>query len=102
MESFPEQTKAIVDSGAEIGCHGYAHEGASQLTETQERDVIERCVQLATKLTGKKPLGWRAPLYQLREHTARVLEERGFLYGIVKAQPLRVQANVSRYLPHTP
>ncbi|KAL3466957.1 hypothetical protein BJX64DRAFT_204859 [Aspergillus heterothallicus] len=80
MESFPEQTKAIVDSGAEIGCHGYAHEGATQLTEVQERDVIERCVQLATELTGKKPAGWRAPLYQLREHTVQVLEDLGFLY----------------------
>ncbi|KAI9368376.1 hypothetical protein BJX61DRAFT_546600 [Aspergillus egyptiacus] len=80
MESFPAQTKAIVESGAEIGCHGYAHEGATQLTEAQERDVIEKCVQLATDLTGKKPLGWRAPLYQLREHTVKVLEEHGFLY----------------------
>ncbi|KAL4737652.1 hypothetical protein BDV11DRAFT_191196 [Aspergillus similis] len=80
MESFPEQTRAIVDSGAEIGCHGYAHEGATQLTEAQERDVIKKCVQLATDLTGKKPLGWRAPLYQLREHTVSVLEEHGFLY----------------------
>ncbi|KAL4758334.1 polysaccharide deacetylase family protein [Aspergillus foveolatus] len=80
VESFPEQTKAIVDSGAEIGCHGYAHEGATQLTEAQERDVINKCVQLATELTGKKPLGWRAPLYQLREHTISILEEHGFLY----------------------
>ncbi|KAL3490751.1 hypothetical protein BJX62DRAFT_136836 [Aspergillus germanicus] len=80
MESFPEQTKSIVDSGAEIGCHGYAHEGATQLTEVQERDVIERCVQLATEVSGKRPVGWRAPLYQLREHTVKVLEEFGFLY----------------------
>ncbi|KAL4912967.1 hypothetical protein BDW62DRAFT_215896 [Aspergillus aurantiobrunneus] len=80
MESFPDETKAIVDSGAEIGCHGYAHEGAPQLTEAQERDVIAKCVELATDLTGKKPLGWRAPLYQLREHTVQVLEEQGFLY----------------------
>lgn len=81
MESFPQETQAIVDSGAEIGCHGYAHEGAPQLSEEQEKDVIEKCVQLATDLTGKKPLGWRAPLYQLREHTIKVLEEQGFLYG---------------------
>ncbi|BCS17469.1 polysaccharide deacetylase family protein [Aspergillus puulaauensis] len=80
MESFPHETQAIVDSGAEIGCHGYAHEGAPQLSEEQEKDVIEKCVQLATDLTGKKPLGWRAPLYQLREHTVKVLEEQGFLY----------------------
>jgi NAD(P)-dependent dehydrogenase (short-subunit alcohol dehydrogenase family) len=83
MESFLEETKMIVDSGAEIACHGYAHEGGSQMTETQERDVIEKCVELATKLTGKKPIGWRAPLYQLREHTVKVLEEMGFLYGIL-------------------
>ncbi|KAL2069891.1 hypothetical protein VTL71DRAFT_14570 [Oculimacula yallundae] len=81
METFPEQTKKIVESGAEIACHGYAHEGSSQMSEEQEREVIEKCVQLATALTGKKPRGWRAPLYQLREHTVKVLEEQGFLYG---------------------
>jgi hypothetical protein len=82
MESFPKETKMIVESGAEIACHGYAHEGGNQMTETQEREVIERCVELATKLTGKRPIGWRAPLYQLREHTVKVLEEMEFLYGI--------------------
>jgi hypothetical protein len=51
------------------------------MTETQERDVIKKCVELATELTGRKPLGWRAPLYQLREHTVKILEEMGFLYG---------------------
>lgn len=82
MESFPNETKMIVDSGAEVGCHGYAHEGAAQMTEAQEREVITKCVQLATELTGQKPRGWRAPLYLLREHTVKVLEEFGFLYGM--------------------
>lgn len=81
METFPTQTKMILESGAEIGCHGYAHEGGAQMTETQERDVIAKCVELATSLTGSKPRGWRAPLYQIREHTIKVLEEHGFLYG---------------------
>jgi peptidoglycan/xylan/chitin deacetylase (PgdA/CDA1 family) len=83
MESFPEETRAIVESGAEIGCHGYAHEGSTQMTESQEKEVITKCVQLATDLTGKKPQGWRAPLYQLRTHTIQVLEELGFLYGML-------------------
>ncbi|KAH6679562.1 polysaccharide deacetylase family protein-like protein [Halenospora varia] len=80
METFHKETKMIIDSGAEIGCHGYAHEGGAQMSEDQERDVIAKCVELATKLTGKKPSGWRAPLYQIREHTIKVLEEHGFLY----------------------
>ncbi|KAL3421992.1 hypothetical protein PVAG01_06148 [Phlyctema vagabunda] len=50
------------------------------MTEVQEREVIERCIELATSLTGKRPKGWRAPLYQLREHTIKVLEDHGFLY----------------------
>ncbi|KAH6713935.1 polysaccharide deacetylase family protein-like protein [Leptodontidium sp. MPI-SDFR-AT-0119] len=80
METFPEQTTKILESGAEIACHGYAHEGGAQMSEEQEREVIIKCVQLATALTGKKPRGWRAPLYQIREHTVKVLEEQGFLY----------------------
>lgn len=83
VESFPSETQLIVTSGAEIGCHGYAHESSSQMTEVQEEDMIHKCVDLATKLmNGQRPRGWRAPLYHLREHTVKVLEEMGFLYGV--------------------
>ncbi|KAE8142683.1 hypothetical protein BDV38DRAFT_294429 [Aspergillus pseudotamarii] len=79
-ESFPEEVQQVVESGCEIGLHGYAHEGAYQLTVEQERDVLTRCIDIATKLTGKKPVGYRAPLYQLRESTLDLLEEYGFEY----------------------
>ncbi|KAJ5711997.1 hypothetical protein N7488_006153 [Penicillium malachiteum] len=79
-ESFPEEVKKVVESGCEIGLHGYAHEGAYQLTPEQERDVLVRCIEIAQNLTGKKPVGYRAPLYQLRETTLDLLEEYGFEY----------------------
>ncbi|KAF9890785.1 hypothetical protein FE257_005355 [Aspergillus nanangensis] len=79
-ESFPDEVQQVVQSGCEIGLHGYAHEGAYQLTVAQERDVLVRCIDVATKLTGKKPVGYRAPLYQLRESTLDLLEEFGFEY----------------------
>ncbi|RHZ64605.1 SDR family oxidoreductase/polysaccharide deacetylase family protein [Aspergillus thermomutatus] len=79
-ESFPEEVAQVVASGCEIALHGYAHEGAYQLTEQQERDVLVRCIEISTKLTGKKPVGYRAPLYQLRESTLDLLEEFGFEY----------------------
>ena len=81
METFPQETKMIVDSGSEIALHGYSHEGAMQMTEEQERDVVLRCIELANRLTGKRPVGWRAPLYQIRESTYALLEELGFEYG---------------------
>ncbi|KAF7117117.1 hypothetical protein CNMCM5793_005801 [Aspergillus hiratsukae] len=55
-ESFPAEVAQVVASGAEIGLHGYAHEGAYQMTPQQERDVLVRCIDIATKLTGKKPM----------------------------------------------
>jgi peptidoglycan/xylan/chitin deacetylase (PgdA/CDA1 family) len=80
-ESFPEEVKQVVASGCEIGLHGYAHEGAYQLTPEQERDVLVKCIEISQNLTGKKPVGYRAPLYQLRESTLDLLEEFGFEYG---------------------
>jgi peptidoglycan/xylan/chitin deacetylase (PgdA/CDA1 family) len=79
-ESFPAEFKCILASGAEIALHGYCHEGAPQLTPIQERDVIEHCITLYQELVGKRPAGYRAPLYQLRESTVELLEKHGFLY----------------------
>ncbi|KAH3942600.1 hypothetical protein HBI25_054750 [Parastagonospora nodorum] len=79
-ESFPDQFQSILDSGAEIGLHGYCHEGAPQLTPTQERDVLEHCIALYQELVGRRPVGYRAPLYQLRESTVELLEKYSFLY----------------------
>ncbi|KAF2833975.1 polysaccharide deacetylase family protein-like protein [Ophiobolus disseminans] len=79
-ESFPDEFQSILDSGAEIGLHGYCHEGAPQLTPTQERDVLEHCIALYQELVGRRPVGYRAPLYQLRESTIELLEKYSFLY----------------------
>jgi peptidoglycan/xylan/chitin deacetylase (PgdA/CDA1 family) len=79
-ESFPNEFKSIIDSGAEIGLHGYCHEGAPQLTPTQEKDVLEHCIALYQELVGRRPVGYRAPLYQLRESTIELLEKYSFLY----------------------
>jgi peptidoglycan/xylan/chitin deacetylase (PgdA/CDA1 family) len=79
-ESFPKEFQGIIESGAEIGLHGYCHEGAPQLTPTQERDVLKHCIALYQELVGRRPVGYRAPLYQLRESTVELLEEYSFLY----------------------
>ena len=81
LETFPEQAQAIVQSGCEIGLHGYSHEGAYAMTVEQERDVIEKCIELITTLqNGKRPVGYRAPLYQIRETTVKLLQDFNFLY----------------------
>ncbi|EOD45719.1 putative polysaccharide deacetylase family protein [Neofusicoccum parvum UCRNP2] len=67
-ESFPAQMRAIVASGAEVACHGYAHEDAARLTPAQERDVVKRCVEVLVEAGAPRPVGWRAPLYSFLPH----------------------------------
>ncbi|KIW19764.1 hypothetical protein PV08_00338 [Exophiala spinifera] len=81
LETFPTQAQEIVQSGAELGLHGYSHEGAYAMTVEQEKDVLEKCIDIITKLKGgKRPVGYRAPLYQIRETTVRLLQDHDFLY----------------------
>ena len=51
------------------------------MTEQQEKDVLEKCVELATRLIGKKPVGYRAPLYQIGGSNIKLLVDNGFSYG---------------------
>lgn len=97
-ESFPKEFTSIIESGAEIGLHGYCHEGAPQLTTTQEREVLEYCIEVYQKLTGRRPVGYRAPLYQLRESTVQLLEQYEFLYD----SSLSHHDSKPYYLPNCP
>jgi peptidoglycan/xylan/chitin deacetylase (PgdA/CDA1 family) len=97
METFPAATSDIVASGAEIALHGYSHEGAYAMTPEQERHVLQKCIDLASKLKeGKRPCGYRAPLYQLRESTVQLLQEHSFLYD----SSMNAHDSVPYMLPH--
>ncbi|KAI0134051.1 glucose 1-dehydrogenase [Xylariales sp. AK1849] len=97
LETFPEQTASIVASGAEIGLHGYSHEGAYAMTPEQEKDVIEKCIELVTKVqNGRRPVGYRAPLYQIRETTVKLLQEHDFLYD----SSMNAHDSLPYYLPN--
>ncbi|KAJ3530872.1 hypothetical protein NM208_g9128 [Fusarium decemcellulare] len=107
MESFPKQTQAIVNSGAEIGLHGYCHESAYAMTVEQERDVLDKCIELASSLLkGKKAVGYRAPLYEIKETTVNLLQERGFLYdsslNAHDSLPYLLPTPFTGHVPHIP
>ncbi|HEV8046053.1 MAG TPA: polysaccharide deacetylase family protein, partial [Rubrobacter sp.] len=46
IETFPDQVKMVVDAGHEVGSHGYSHENPVAMTPQQERDVLEKCLEL--------------------------------------------------------
>lgn len=79
-ETFTEQCKMIVDAGHEVGAHGYSHENPVDMTEQQERDVMEKSVEVLTNLVGTAPKGYVAPWWEMSARTAELLKEFGFDY----------------------
>ncbi len=80
IETFPRQIEAVIAAGHEIGAHGYSHENPVQMTETQEADVLARCVELIEQVSGRRPRGYVAPWWEMSASTARLLLEHGFTY----------------------
>jgi peptidoglycan/xylan/chitin deacetylase (PgdA/CDA1 family) len=80
LETFPDQVKAIVDGGHEIGAHGYSHENPIAMTPKQEKDVLLKSIELIEQVSGKPPRGYVAPWWEMSEATAGLLLENGFTY----------------------
>lgn len=84
MESFPKAADMICDAvnnqGHEIGIHGYLHENPLAMTREQEADVLDRTIGTVEKISGKKPVGYMAPWWELSNNTVELLFERGITY----------------------
>ena len=80
VETFPEQSAAIVEAGHEVGLHGYSHENPIAMSPEQEEDVLDRCIELLEGLTGQRAAGYVAPWWEFSTVTAELLLARGIEY----------------------
>ncbi|MDE0459665.1 MAG: polysaccharide deacetylase [Chromatiales bacterium] len=80
VETFPEQSAAIVEAGHEVGLHGYSHENPIAMSPEQEEEVLDRCIELLEGLTGERPAGYVAPWWEFSAVTAELLLARGIEY----------------------
>jgi len=73
--------KAIVSKGRhEIGMHGWIHERNSQLSEEEERILMQKSFDTLKELTGKAPVGIRTPSWDFSLSTLKLIKELGLLY----------------------
>lgn len=79
-ESFPETMAAIVQTGHEVGHHGYGHEDPSTQTAAEEQASLERGLAALEKVTGRRPKGYRSPSWDYSDATLSLLVEYGFVY----------------------
>ena len=80
IETFPEQTKMVIDAGHEVGIHGYSHENPIAMNRQQEEAVLLRCIDLAEKTTGRRPTGYVAPWWEFSPITNELLLQNGIKY----------------------
>ena len=79
LERHPAAAAALVEAGHEVMSHGWRWIDYQYMGEEEERAHLQRAVEILTRLTGSRPLGW----YTGRQspNTRRlVVEEGGFLY----------------------
>ena len=80
-DRWPAAVRAIRDAGHEIGHHGYLHEGARSAPdlETEERRLL-RGLEALDRAAGVRPVGYRAPMWELSYRLPALLASHGFRY----------------------
>ena len=79
-ENHPRMTAAVAEAGHEIGVHGYLHERLPTLSPDEEKAILQRSLGILQGLTGKRPVGYRAPWFEINPGTPDLLKAEGMLY----------------------
>ena len=79
MQRNPAVVEAFLQGGHEIASHGWRWINYQDASEALEREHMARAIEVHTRLTGERPLGWYTG--RTSPNTRRLAaEEGGFLY----------------------
>ncbi|HXA61994.1 MAG TPA: polysaccharide deacetylase, partial [Streptosporangiaceae bacterium] len=79
-ERYPELVRRIAGAGHEIAHHGYLHEAVRGMSPEDEAAMLDRGLEALERVTGLRPTGYRAPMWETTYATAGLLLDRGFEY----------------------
>lgn len=82
-ERYPELIAEIASRGHEIACHSYAHRRVDSLSQFEFQEDTQRAIDAIEKVTGERPLGYRAPSWSMNERVPwafETLARLGFTY----------------------
>lgn len=79
-ERYPDLLRRVRDAGHEIAHHGHFHESVAGMSPAQEAAMLDRGLDALERVTGQRPVGYRAPMWETTYATAGLLLDRGFLY----------------------
>jgi len=73
--------KDVVARGHEVAHHSYSHRWIVNITPEEEREEMERGMEVLTRITGHRPRGWRSPAAEFSDITLDLIKEYGFDYS---------------------
>jgi peptidoglycan/xylan/chitin deacetylase (PgdA/CDA1 family) len=78
----PSMAQDIMKPGRhEIAVHGWIHENLPALNDAAEEErLLNKAIEHLTRVTGKRPVGYRAPSWAFSQHTLPLIRKAGFLY----------------------
>ena len=76
----PDEQRAVIGDGHEIGIHSWIHERNSALPPEDERDLQMRAADKLEEISGQRPVGIRTPSWDFSRHTLAITREMGLLY----------------------
>ncbi|MCM3068213.1 polysaccharide deacetylase [Priestia flexa] len=79
-ELDPTVLERIIENHHAIGHHGYLHKRSDMLTAEEEEAELVKGIEVLRKYTGKSPMGYRAPLWEMHARTPALLKKHGFVY----------------------
>ncbi len=80
LQRNPDAVAAMQDAGWEIATHGYRWVDYQHVDEATERAHLQKAIDIHTRVTGERPLGWY--LGRCSPNTHRLVAgEGGFLYN---------------------
>ncbi|QDL91347.1 polysaccharide deacetylase [Paroceanicella profunda] len=67
-EEHPDMLPRLLEGGHEIGLHGYFHELVDDISDAEFTHALECSLELFERQTGRRPLGFRSPAWEMTPH----------------------------------
>ena len=102
-ETWPDVARSVRDAGHEIGHHGYLHESVRGVDEATEEGYLLRGLEALDTVLGVRPIGYRAPSWDMNFRTPALLAKHGFRYDSAlmdSDHPYRLAADLARRRRH--
>lgn len=81
LKIAPQQAEVINASGQhEIAVHGWIHEMNTALDAETEERLLRQATDEIEAITGRRPVGYRAPSWNFSPNTLSIVRRMGFLY----------------------